>query len=71
MFEACCNIHDEYYNKGGNEIDRKIADVYLYEYMKLDISHLPFWKRPYFHIWALIYYWAVRIFGKKYFNFKP
>lgn len=69
MFEACCNIHDEYYHKGGNEIDRKIADVYLLEYMKLDISHLPIYKRPYFYVWAYLYYFAVRIYGKKYFNY--
>jgi hypothetical protein len=70
MFEASCNIHDDYYNKGGNEIDRKIADVYLFEYMKQDIKKLPVIKQPYFYMWVLLYYWAVRIYGTKYFYYK-
>lgn len=69
MFEASCNIHDQYYHKWGNEIDRKIADVYLLEYMKLDVKRLSLYKRPYFYVWCYLYYFAVRFYGKKYFNF--
>lgn len=70
MFETDCNIHDRLYGEWGTEIDRKIADVYLLEYMKLDVSKLFFIKRPYFYMWAYLYYFAVRIFGKKYFSYK-
>jgi len=69
MFKACCNKHDELYNKWWNNIDRKIADIYLLEYIKLDIKNLIFYKRFYFYIWAYLYYFTVRFFWKKYFNF--
>lgn len=70
MFEACCNKHDELYYKWGNEIDRKIADIYLLEYMKFDIKNIVFYKRPYFYIWAYLYYFSVRFFWKKYFIYR-
>lgn len=70
FFHASCNKHDDLYWEWGNEIDRKIADVYLLEYMKADIRNLqPWYKIPHFYIWAYVYYIAVRIGGKKHFNY--
>lgn len=70
MFKASCDKHDELYNEGGNEIDRKIADVYLLEYMKLDVKQLCIFKRLWYYPWAYLYYIAVRLFGSKYFNYQ-
>ena len=71
FFHTSCDKHDELYSKWGNKIDRKIADVYLLEYMKADIINLqPFYKIPYFIVWAYIYYIWVRIWWAKYFNRK-
>ena len=70
FFETDCNEHDRLYEKWWDYIERKIADVYLLEYMKRDIKKLSFYKRPYFYIWAYIYYVWVRVGWAKYFNFK-
>lgn len=70
FFKTSCDKHDEKYEKGGNKIDRKIADIYLLEYMKLDIKRVCIIRRPYFYLWAYIYYIWVRIWGDKYFNYK-
>ena len=49
FFHTSCDKHDNLYDKWGNKIDRKIADVYLLEYMKQDIINLqPFYKIPYY-----------------------
>jgi len=71
MFKTSCNKHDEYYDKWGNAIDRKIADVYLLEYIKLDIrENKCIIQIIYFYIWAYIYYIWVRLWWGKYFNYK-
>ena len=71
FFHTSCDKHDELYEKGWNEIDRKIADIYLLEYMKADIIHLqPLHKTIYFLVWAYLYYIWVRLGGKKYFKYK-
>ena len=69
IFKASCNQHDFYYWRGGLEYDRLIADYDFYKDMLEDIETQPLIKKPYYHLWALAYYKAVRIFGKKYFNY--
>ena len=70
FFETDCDEHDRLYEEWWDEIDRYIADIYLLEYMKRDVRRLAFYKIPYFYIWCYLYYYAVRIYGKKYFIYK-
>ena len=70
LFHASCNHHDFFYWRGGKEEDRKKADLAFYKYMTLDIVNEDSrFKRMYYSAWAYTYYKAVRIFGKKYFNY--
>lgn len=62
-FHRCCNIHDYMYYLGGTKSDRKFADtVFLYN-MILNS------KKWYHSILARIFYFAVRLFGDKSFNY--
>jgi len=70
FFKASCDKHDELYWKGGKEIDREMADRLFLYYMVEDVKRLPIYKRPYYYIWAKIYYFAVRLGGKSSFNYK-
>lgn len=70
IFKASCNHHDFLYWVGNTEEERKYADKAFYKYMKIDISEKKgVIKKAYYHIWAYAYYRAVRLFGKKYFNY--
>ena len=70
IFHASCDKHDVLYIIGGTEEDRKKADKIFYKYMMLDIVNEDSrFKRIYYSIWAYTYYKAVRVFGKKYFNY--
>jgi len=70
LFHASCNQHDFCYWRGGTEEDRKTADKTFYKYMTLDIvNEASRFKRIYYSAWAYTYYKAVRVFGKKYFNY--
>ena len=69
IFTASCEKHDEYYIKGGDDADRFKADALFYYYMMVDVrEQLPWWKRPWGHLVALIYFWGVRVGGKKHFG---
>lgn len=70
FFEASCNIHDKNYSIWWNKTDRRKADLWLLKYMWRDVRKLPLYKRPYFYIWCGLYYFAVRLFGWNYFNYK-
>lgn len=72
FFKASCNKHDEGYCIGGTELDRWYIDNRFLLSMKYDIKRLNMmWvKERYYMCWAMLYYYAVRLFGKKYFNFK-
>jgi len=70
LFHASCDHHDFLYWLGCTEDDRLKADKSFYKYMQLDIvNEDSFIKRLYYKMLAYIYYKAVRIFGKKYFNY--
>ena len=65
-------VHDGLYSEGGEEKDRELADEIFYECMMTQIRkatwkysprRLLAWRR------ARKYYFAVRIFGKKSFNY--
>ena len=71
FFEASCNKHDLGYNRGGNQADRFECDAKFLVMMLKDTYKLNGWlRRVYYQHWAFTYYLAVRIFGKKYFNYK-
>lgn len=77
IFKASCNKHDKLYEKGGQEIDRFIADFLFLYYMIKDVK---LFAKKYWYIyplsyllgfiWSIVYCLAVRIGGKKYFNYK-
>ena len=70
LFHASCNHHDFLYWVGNTEIDRKKADDAFYRFMQLDIANEDSrFKRMYYRAWAYVYYKAVRLFGKRYFNY--
>lgn len=66
-----CVLHDNAYDKGGTEHDRKAADLNLFANMrKVAAKHS---HNPYNLTWhtliALLYYTSIRIFGRFYFNY--
>lgn len=72
LFNNACNVHDEAYANGGDKIDRLSADRMLFRNI-VAISYYSFispYRMAWMVIMALIYYIAVRIFGKNYFNYK-
>lgn len=70
-FLAACMVHDDDYDKGGTDADRKEADRDLFVNMeKLTMRNS---NNPYSIVWftliALLYYMSVRLFGRYYFNY--
>ena len=73
FFDTDCVLHDEMYNLGGSEEDRRKADNRLFGTM-VEHSITYFKNRPLSLWWfvtlAYLYYALVRLFGKKHFNYK-
>lgn len=73
FFKTACVLHDELYLLGGNEDDRKRADVRLYQDMvrhSLDyFNGEKVSSQAWFLFLAYIYYCAVRLLGKGQFNY--
>lgn len=69
LFHASCNQHDFYYWRGGTEEDRKEADDLFYKFMKQDVAEGNWYIRPFHYLVAFTYYTAVRISGKKAFQY--
>jgi hypothetical protein len=71
FFEASCNKHDIGYGVGGDEAKRFECDGKFFIMIIKDTFKIKGWfKRVYFQVWAFVYFISVRIFGKKYFNYK-
>lgn len=71
FFEASCNKHDLGYNKGGTDADRFECDAKFLVMMLKDTYIIKnHFNRVYFQLWAFVYYLAVRIGGRKFFNYK-
>ena len=71
FFEASCNKHDIGYNIGGDESRRFECDAKFLVLMIKDTFRIKSkLKRLYYQAWSFVYFLAVRIFGKKYFNYK-
>ena len=70
-FKLPCILHDNDYDKGGDEEDRRIADIMLYwRILKVanKTSEYPL-ESTWFALIAFLYYISVRIFGRFYFNY--
>jgi hypothetical protein len=71
-FYVPCVMHDDDYDKGGTEKERKAADITLYFNILRLIVREP--TNPLEKTWmfliALFYYMSVRVFGRFYFNYK-
>lgn len=70
-YYAACALHDNDYDIGGSEADRKEADARLFDNMQRisrRASRNPFALVWFTHI-ALLYYVSVRAFGRFYFNY--
>ena len=68
--EDCCDIHDLHYQLGGSKADRKRADQALRDCAASAGSFPPGWKGAARRYWrkfrANIMYYAVRLFGGRY-----
>jgi hypothetical protein len=66
-------MHDDAYDRGGSEKDRRMADINLFEGM-MKKSLQEGGCAPFRIVWmtfiAILYYINVRAFGWNYFNFK-
>lgn len=74
FFENECNTHDTAYNKGGDFIDRLVADIILFRDMrKLVIKYFHNRKvisRMWFIFLCVLYYLGVRLVGSTNFNYE-
>lgn len=71
FFEASCNKHDIGYGKGGDENKRFECDGKFLIMMIKDTFKLKYKiVRLYYQSWCLIYFFAVRWRGHKFFNYK-
>ena len=70
FYVPCC-MHDDDYDKGGNDQDRKVADRLLFSRMvKLSLKlYTNPWKIVWLVLIALLYYSSVRLFGRSYFRY--
>jgi hypothetical protein len=66
IFSASCNHHDFQYWLGCNKAQRKKADRQFLTEMMVDTLRSN--KIIFYSVWAIIYYCAVRLSGKKYFH---
>ena len=68
---VACVIHDDAYERGGTEAERKSADIALFNNMQ-KISRTATDKPvtlAWFTLIALLYYVSIRIFGRFYFTY--
>lgn len=71
MFYESANWHDYLYHKGCTEDDRLKADKKFLELMLADIKgNCAEFRTSWYKILAYRNYFAVRMFGKKFFNYE-
>lgn len=67
-----CVMHDDAYERGGSDAERKQADIALFNNMQKVSRSLT--RKPFTLAWltfiALLYYVSVRLFGRFYFNYQ-
>jgi hypothetical protein len=71
LFTASCDQQYFYYWRGGSSADRETADREFYEAMQVDVKRAGWWRRPWLHWVAWIYFRGVRRWGADYFTFLP
>lgn len=69
--EPDCDCHDLHYTEGGTPADRLAADQELRAAIMSNIAGNAWWKMPYYKLQAWTFYYAVRLFGAKYFSVRP
>lgn len=72
MFYVACVMHDDAYDRGGDERQRRAADTDLFRHM-VQLVHRSEHKPPriaWLTLIALLYYMSVRLFGRYFFNYK-
>lgn len=69
FWQADCNIHDFTYWQGGDEARRKECDMGFFKRIIEDIENAVGISVIKYTLLALIFYYAVRIGGKDYFNY--
>lgn len=71
LFYVAYCIHDDDYDRGGSESDRKAADVRLFLncFRKIGKSSFAPAKTLWITTIALCYYWSVRLLGSNYFKY--
>jgi len=70
IFREPANAHDVFYHIGKTEGERKIADKVFLAKMLDRVRHFPVIKKQWYIINAYRNYYAVRLFGKRFFNWK-
>lgn len=74
FFKEECDLHDLYYDIGGNYIDRKISDLILLNSMIKNVEQYYHKRKIISKLWFLficrLYYVGVRAFGFTQFNYK-
>ena len=71
FFKASCDKHDIGYSYGGDAARRMECDAKFLAFMLSDtLMIVGLFKRTYYQMWAFMYFFAVRIGGKKYFNYR-
>jgi len=70
LFRKAANIHDVLYHQGFTELKRKIADDIFLKLMLEAANDVGFLWRQWFRLQAYRNYFAVRWWGKSYFNYK-
>lgn len=66
-----CVVHDNDYDRGGGEQQRKEADIALFHNMQKvsRTQHRNPFAIAWFTLVALLYYMSIRLFGRFYFNY--
>ena len=69
FFTASCRRHDFAYVRGGNEADRKVADVGFLTAMLADVAMAAVVYQPFLGLLAWVFYALVRLFGRHRFRY--
>ena len=70
LFKDACDVHDFYYWRGNTEEWRLKGDKVMLFIMRHNANKAVWWKRPFYHTMALVYFWQVRHKGWAFFNYE-
>lgn len=69
LFYDAANYHDLAYHIGGGELQREFADYLFLKRMLEATKKCNFFMKPIYFLSAYRNYYAVRLFGKRFFNY--